>query len=280
MKKLLKNSTFYLFRLMFRLAHTGVIGAIIFKGVFILLQVIAVWMMISWISGSMLPAVKDIVQLDDSSYVYLAIAWLVMVSSSVSAFFSRWLALRSIRRLEIHIFELTQGSGLVVSDYRNLSKVMLAITDAFVPIIFICGVSLVWLVKIPELMLPFMVLVILLALFFRKVVRFSAFTFKNKGRRVKPEEYIGSNEHQNFYQILMVSQYISLAIYTLIATGIVATLVLIHSFSNNLLNLGLLPVATALALLQFKSFVSLLVRLGAYASNASRVARLVISLSR
>lgn len=279
MTKFLNISIIYLLRLMLRLASVSVAGAVVFKGIFLLLQISAIWMMISWISGAMLPVAKELVRLNDSSYVYLAIAWGMLISASASAFFSRWLALRSIKKLEQYVCEKTEGKGLMVSDYRNLTKIMLGLIDAFVPLIFIVGVLGAWLIVIPELMLPFVVLVILVGLFFRKGIHFSAARFKGTGRRIDPEKYIGSNEHQNFYQILMVSQYISLATYTLIATGIVVALILIQSFSENLQTLGLLPVATAIALLQFKSFVSLLVRLGAYSGNASRVAQLIKSLA-
>lgn len=269
------NTAVYLLWLLLRQAHISIFFAVAFKGLFILFQVSAIWIMISWVSGAMLPLVKGLLHLNDSSYVYLSIGWALLVFSSVAAFFSRWLALNGIKKLERYVSEKIKGKGLVVSDYRNLTKMMLGLIDAFVPAIFIGVVLAAWLIQMPELLLPFIVLVILVGLFFRKGVRFSASKFKRAGGRIDPKRYIGSDDHQHFYQILMVSQYISLAIYTLIATSIVAALIFIQTFSESLLSLGILPIATAVAILQLKSFVGLLVRLGAYASNASRIAQLV-----
>lgn len=269
------SSVVYLLRLLLSQAPTGVFSAIVFKGLFILFQVSAIWIMIAWVSGTMPLAVKELVQFNDSSYIYLGIAWAMLIAASIAAFFSRWLALRSITKLERYIGEKTKGKGLILSDYRSLTKIMLGLTDAFVPLIFIGAVLVAWLIVMPELILPFVILGIAVGLFFRKGVRFSASRFKTTGRRIKPEEYIGSDEHKKFHQILMVSQYITLAVYTLIATSLVVALILIQSFAENLHSLGLLPVATAVALLQFKSFVSLLVRLGAYASSMSKLAQLV-----
>jgi len=263
MKGLLDNSLLSLLNHLFFKAPFYVISAVGFKGLFLLFQISSIWIMVSWVNGTMLPVLKDIIQLDDSSYVYLAIGWLLLISSSVSSLLSRWLALRAVRKLEQHVGDRVESGALLVADYRNLTKVMLGVIDAVVPFIFITGVLVAWLILQPGLFFPIIVLVVFVAFLFRKGVSFSAAKFKNKGTRVKPEDYLGSGQHKNFYQILMVSQYISLTVYVLIATGIVGVLVIIESLGR-LHTIGLLPVATAIALLQFKSFVGLLVRLGAY----------------
>ena len=276
MKKFLNNSLLSLLKHIILKAPLYVITAVGFKGLFLLFQVSSIWIMVSWVNGTMLPVLKDIIQFNDSSYVYLAIGWFLLISASISSLLSRWLALRGVGKLEQYVGGRVEGSAILVADYRNLTKVMLGVIDAIVPFVFITGVLIAWLIIQPGLVFPIITLVILVGFLFRKGVGFSAARFKNRGERVKPEEYLGSSQHKNFYQILMVSQYISLTVYALIATGIVGVLVIIESLGS-LHTIGLLPVATAIALLQFKSFVGLLVRLGAYIGSVSKVAKLIKS---
>jgi|GEM_PF-5014847 len=274
MKRFLDNSLLSLLKHLLSKAPFYVISAVGFKGLFLLFQISSIWIMVSWVNGTMLPVLKGVIQLDDSSYVYLAVGWLLLISSSVSSLFSRWLALRAVRILEQHIGDRVESGALLVADYRNITKVMIGVIDAVVPFVFITGVLVAWLLLQPGLFFPIIVLVVFVAFLFRKGVSFSAAKFKNKGTRVKPEDYLGSGQHKHFYQILMVSQYISLTMYSLIATGIVGVLVIIESLGR-LHTIGLLPVATAIALLQFKSFIGLLVRLGAYIGSVSKAATLI-----
>jgi hypothetical protein len=278
MKKLLNNSTFYFFRLMFRLAPVGVVGSVILKGVFILLQISAIWIMISWISGVMLPGVKGIVQLEVSSYIYPIISGCLLVLASLTAFCSKWLALKSIKRLEQHVAELTRGKDLLVSDYRNLSKLLLALIDSLVPFVFIFSVLFAWAVVVHELIPLFFISLVAVALLFRIGIRYSRGVFKTTVKKVNIDDYFGSDEHKKFHQILMVPHYISLTIFILISIAMVIVAISLRS-SDNLISFGFLPVATALAILQFKSFVGLLVRIGVYSENAIRITRFIITPS-
>jgi hypothetical protein len=274
MKSLLNSSLLYLIKQILWQAPVDVISAVGFKGLFLLFQISSIWIMISWVSGNMLPAVKGIIQLNDSSYVYLAVGWLLLIAASASSLLSRWLALRGVGKLEQYVGDRAGGSVILVSDYRNLTKVMLGVIDAIVPFVFITCVLVAWIIVQPGLIFPIVMLVILVGFLFRKGIVFSAEKFENKGEKVKPEEYLGSTQHKSFKQILMVSQYISLVVYALIATGIVGVLVIIDSLGS-LHTIGLLPVATAIALLQFKSFISLLVRLGAYVDSVLKVSEVL-----
>jgi len=280
LKSFLNNRVIYLFYLLVSLAGFRVALSLITKATFIGFQVLALWLTISWLSGTVLPSVKELLEFDDASIVYPVISGVLLFLASLASFVSRLIALQSINKLEDYIFGAINREDVLVSDYRNITKLLLALMDALIPLTLIIVVLIAWLVKLPELMPLLTLLVVLISLLLRVGARFSRTRFKYPVKRAKNIEYIGSDEHQKFYRILMLPQYLSLATYGLISVAMVGIVISTQYMSvGGNVGLGLLPIATALALLQFKSFVGLLVRLGVYSGSAYRVANLIRSQS-
>jgi len=272
MKKLFDTKVVVLVKLMLRLTPLQLFFSLFLKASFILLQISAIWIMVSWIGGKVLPRVQEVVGLDSSSYIYLAIAACALILASACSFGAKLVSLHCVKKAEIYVSQLAgKSAGLLASDFRNLSKFLMSIIDAFMPLTFIVSVVIAWIVVVPAALLPLTVVAIFIVFCFKKAVGFSAKTFRRGKREAATQEYIGSVEHQQFYRILMVPHYISLATYSLIAVGMVIVLIAIKRFTIEHLELGLLPIASALALLQFKSFAVLLVRYGAYYSNTTKV---------
>jgi len=276
MKKLLNTKVAVLVRLMLKLTPIQLFIALLLKACFISLQVAAIWLMISWVGGKPLPLVQTLVAHDPSSYIYLAISACALILASVFSFGARWVTLRCVKRAETYVFHRAgKKGGLLASDFRNLSKFLMSIIDAFMPMAFIVSVVIAWIIVVPAALLPLAAVAFFIVFSFKKAVVFSERTFRPGKRVAAPQEYIGSVEHQKFYRILMVPQYISLVTYILIAVGMVIVLASVKQLETESFELGFLPVASALALLQFKSFAVLLVRYGAYYGNAAKVVALL-----
>lgn len=263
---------------MFGLAPIGIISSVFLKGLFLLFQISAIWLMLSWISGTIMPEILDIVQHNVTSYLYPIFAGCILILGSFAAFFSKLFALNSIKKLEKHISQLTQGKDILVSDYRNVTKLMLVLIDSLVPFIFIISVLFVWTLKVNELVPLFFICTISLAFLFRTGIRYARGIFKAAVKKIDKYEYFGSDEHKKFHQILMAPSYISLVIFILISIVMIVAAIWLSS-SSNLISFGFLPIATAIAILQFKSFVGLIVRIGVYSENANRVSRFLIPIS-
>ena len=263
---------------MFRLAPLGIIASFFLKGLFMLFQVSAIWILISWISGTMMPEIIDVVQLNVTSYLYPIFAGCLLTLASIFAFFSKWFALKSIKKLERHVVNLASGKEVSVSDFRNISKLMLAVIDSLVPFIFILCVLIAWSTKVYELLPLFFIVLLSLAFLFRVGIRYARRIFKTTIEKADKYEYFDSEEHKKFHKILMIPHYIALVIFILISIAMVIASIWVSS-SDNLISFGFLPIATAIAILQFKSFVGLIVRIGVYSENADRVCRFLMPIS-
>jgi uncharacterized membrane protein YqjE len=109
--------------------------------------------------------------------------------------------------------------------------------------------------------------------FFRKTVKVSAKTMKIFPSSIAVNDYLGSESDAHFQKILMHSQYVIVAVYSLMA--ICVSLLAIIIKNNLLISIGeyatLLIIATAISILQLKSFVSALVKMGAYNATISKI---------
>ncbi len=272
-RKLLHTKLAVLAMLVVRLVPIRLFVALLLKGGFIAMQILAIWLVTSWIGGHPLPLARGVVTQEATSYSYLIIGAAALIVAAMLAFLSKILILRSVRCIEAHIYgRLPQKSGLESSDFRNLSKLLVSTMDAFMPAVFIISIAAIWVFIAPLVLIPVVGVGILVMILFRKAVGFSARAFQNNSRRIAVlDDYIGSLEHKKFYRTLMVPQYITLVSYVLIALGIVAILISVRELKSSTTDLGLLPIASALALLQFRSFVVFLVRYGAYYRSVEKV---------
>ncbi|MDI3323039.1 hypothetical protein QKW35_01505 [Pontibacterium granulatum] len=275
MKKFLHSNVAYLVMLMVMQAPFRVLAAVLCKAAFIILQVSAIWIMIIWVRGSMLPLAQQIVGAEPGSLLYPILSGGLLIGAACSSCLARSLGLGGVKKVEQLVMAETSGKQLHVGDYRNLAKLLLAVIDSFVPLAFIMLVILVWIYTVPALMLPLAGVLLIILFFFRQGARFSARYFKLSSERLDPESYVGSEEQQRFYRTLMLPQYITVGSYIFIAAALVAVVVSIKTLSAGDVELGLLPIASALAVVQFRSFVGLLVRFGAYSRNVSKIVALI-----
>lgn len=265
-----KNNLFGLLGLLFRQAFFRVLGALAFKLYFILFQVASVWVIISWLNGSVIDVVQQLVGQDVTSFIYPLLASASLILAALCGFAARALGISSIKKVEVYVSKEVVAGNLLASDYRNMCKLLLALIEALVPALFIISVAFSWVFFYPILLVPIISLVALVLFVFVKGVRLSEGNFSTNGKRTKPEDYIGSDEYKRFYRVLMVPQYFSIIIYILMSVGILGVAYSIRNFSFDEFDLSILPIVSALALLQLKSFIGLLVRFGAYYRNAKK----------
>ena len=93
--------------------------------------------------------------------------------------------------------------------------------------------------------------------------------------RTTPENYINSKQYDRFYSNLILPQFLLIFVYILISVGIFIIVFYASDASSSEHLVGLLPVASVVAMLQFKSFISLLIKSGAYYMSYSKVVMLV-----
>lgn len=245
--------------------------ALCFKSAFLLIQVIAIWTILGWMRGSVPEIISMFLGIESASYVYPVFAGLLLIFSSVCSFVSKLIAISAVKRLEFRLFNEISHNPPPASDWRNLAKLLLSLTDSLMPLGIILAIIGFWLYFIPVLMPLVIIAVLIIALFQVRGIRFSKNTFLMPRVRAKPEEYIGSDDYLRFYKLLMVPQYVTFGTYILVAVTIAGVAILIKSHSATVLRLGLLPLATALSILQLKSFIGLTVRWGVYAGSASAI---------
>ena len=273
-----RSSIAQLVVIMVKLAPLRMLVTISLKGMFLVCQVSAVWIMISWVAGSVLPAAESVLGASTESWLYPVLAGTLLIFAAVCSCAGRAVSLTGIKKVEYFILNNTKSDQLLVGDFRNLTKLLLAVTDSLVPMCFILAVILAWVIVIPTLALPLAGLGLGILIFFRRSTKFSASQFKPGTRTASLKEYVGSDEHEKFYKILMLPQYIAVVSYTFMAVALVIVVISIRSLASSNIELGLLPIASAVAILQFRAFIGLLVKFGAYTRNAAKIASLINSI--
>ena len=101
---------------------------------------------------------------------------------------------------------------------------------------------------------------------------FSAKRYRPVVTRSKLESYVGSEEHFGFYKILLLPNYITLALMTIVAVSIVLSLIATKLyFASHGSQVGYMAILTGVAFLQIKSFASIILRAGAYNKSLTAV---------
>lgn len=279
MKSLLKGNIFFMVRLLIKKNPFAVPSVILLKMMFILFQVSSIWLLISWIGGNVIPIAKNFLGVGSSSFIYPVISSCLFILSAVALAFSRYVGLQCIGNLELFVSSIAGGDKVTISDYKSLTKLLLAIIDALTPLFFMLCVIIAWAIIYP-LLIPFIFfLFVMMLLLVRKGVGFSAKKLKSTLPKVGANEYIGSGQYVLFRSILMLPQYIIVVVYSAIAIFLIIFSVFIKNYfeEGSVHGLSFLLVVTALAFLQMKSFVTVLVKLGAYNSSAAKIAKLLKS---
>jgi len=241
--------------------------SLLLKLSFLVLQVGSIWVIIMWVSGKVEPMLVDLIGVPPVSIIYPIVGGVGLVLSAILSLFSKMTALKAIYRFEGRVSEWGQSKEvkLSIGDFRNIVKLMLGLVDVLVPVLLIVLVVTAWIALLPYISIFFALLLLGGVYLLRKGVIISARLYR-PGRRIRLySEYVGSDEHDRFYNILLLPQYISVAIFGAVSLLIVFSVVMVKLHVTDSSGfLGILTIATAMAILQMRSFVSVIVRAGAF----------------
>lgn len=277
MNSIFKGNVAFLIQLIIKLNPFGIACAVFFKACFILFQVISIWTLISWFSGAVVPQLQNIVGVSSDSYAYPALASLALIMASISNALSRYLGLKCVLKVEVLLERCSEGTDIRASDYKGVAKLLLALMDSLIPMLFILVIALFWLLLYPYAIPVVLLLFFLLLKLFKRAVAFSARRMKPLATRSTGVDYLNSAEHRHFHGILMIPQYITIVVYSFMALGVLLFSIFVKGYMGGDVDswLGLLMIITAIAFIQFRSFISVAVRMGAYNSIALRVVPLL-----
>lgn len=251
-----------------------------FRFLFIVLQVASIWFIFGWVGGHVNQHILNLVELSVDSYIYPCIGALGFIGSTIFSLFSKICALKATFRFERSIVEQNVNLNVVMTtgDLKNIVKLMISILDVMVPLGLIVAVSAIWV-----FITPYMLILILFMLFLgvwslKKGVGFSAKRYRPISTRNKLDSYVGSEEHLSFYKILILPNYITLVLMTIIAVAIVASLVATKLyFASHGGQVGYMAILTGVAFLQMRSFSSIILRAGAYNKSLLAVYNVLIA---
>jgi hypothetical protein len=273
LKTLYKGNLSYLYFLLLRLAPLRLIWVFLFKVLFILFQVSAISLIVSWYRGHIPDLLVTWIAVPTESNVYPGVSASLLVFASFCSLLARKLSLSSILKVEKYIEERI-GETLKPSTYKSIVKVLLSMIDLLVPLVFIAAVSIVWLVLYPVSLVPVLFFVFIFVLVMKRTALISIGVMKKDGGR-SDAEYISSGEHDKFFRILMLPQYLNFAIYLLMAALIFVLAVFIKNYFVYSHQLMILSIVTALAVLRLKSFLGIIVRIGAYYRSIADTVKLL-----
>lgn len=270
MAKLLQGKIVTIFKLLVKQSPFCVALSMLFKGSFLLTQVISIGVIISWALGSVNPILVEAVGYSSGSIVYPCVGALGFMVSSILSLFSKIFALKATFSLEEFIIKksLENEISIIPGDLKNIVKLMIAIIDNIVPIFLLLGISLVWTYLAPYSMIVILFLFSSWIWFLRKWVGFSEKKYRKGGGRSKIDGYLTSDEHHRFYDVLTLPNYISISFIVVISITVVFVLFIAKfSVSSTFGASAYLLLVTGVAIIQTKSFVGVIQRAGAYSSS-------------
>lgn len=248
--------------------------SILAKAAFLLMQLASILLMFSWINQSVPKPLIALTGLaaDSNWYAFMAAAGLVL--SSAMSLLSKKMALKGTMKVERVILARVNEThaGLQKGDLKNIVKVLLSVTDIIVPVMLMVAVIIGWVVVTPYSAIAIGVLAVLALPLMRRGVSFSAKRYKPGKARIALPDYLDSEEHQSFYKIMIMPNYIGLAMFTLISGGIIFSVMAAKVYFDGQETFAhILIIATAVAFLQARSFVGIILRTGAYNRSITKV---------
>lgn len=267
MNNIFKGKIVHILSILIKSSPQSVFFSMLFKALFLITQVASIGLIMSWALGHVKPFLVDIVGNDIDSIIYPSIGAFGFVASSVFSFFSKYFALKSTYNLEKKIIDrlVYSDTKLIPGNLKNVVKLMLAIVDNVVPIILLLGVSLVWAYIVPYSIIFVFLLLVAWLWILRRGVGISAKRYAGKRSRISVEEYIESEEHAQFYKILILPNYIFILLLFIISVSLVFTLSIAKSVIIDSSGVSTyLILLTGIAIIQTKSFVGIVLRVGAY----------------
>ena len=247
---------------------------------FITMQVISIWFIFGWVGGHVNQHVLDLVGLPAESYVYPCVGALGFICSTVFSLFSKICALKATFKFERAVAEKSVALKAILTkgDLKNIVKLMISVLDVVVPLGLIFAVSVLWAFITPYTLILAFFILLSGVWFLRKGVGFSAKRYKPVSARIKLDSYVGSEEHLVFYKILLLPNYITLVLITIIAVSIVLSLIATKLyFASHGSQVGYMAILTGVAFLQIKSFASIILRAGAYNKSLTAVHGVVVA---
>lgn len=257
-----------------------VLASMGFRFLFIGMQVISIWFIFGWVGGSVNQQVLDLVGLPVSSYIYPCIGAAGFICSTVFSLFSKICALKATFKFERAVAEksMVLKAILTKGDLKNIVKLMISVLDVVVPLGLIFAVSVLWAFITPYTLILAFFILLSGVWFLRKGVGFSAKRYKPVPTRIKLDSYVGSEEHLGFYKILLLPNYITLVLITIVAVSIVLSLIATKLyFASHGSQVGYMAILTGVAFLQIKSFASIILRAGAYNKSLAAVHDVVVA---
>lgn len=238
-----------------------------FRFLFIAMQVLSVWFIFGWVGGDVNEHVLSVVGLPAASYVYLCIGAAGFIVSTVSSFLSKICALKATLKFESFVVERSFFLEVPVTkgDLKSIVKLLISVLDVIVPLGVIFTVSVLWVLITPYALVLFVFVLLSGVWILKKSVGFSAKRYKCVVMRGKLDRYLGSEEHLGFYKILLLPNYITLVLMSVMAVSIVLSIIAAKVYSDlHGASVGHMAILTGVALLQIKSFNGIILRAGAY----------------
>jgi len=238
-----------------------------FRFLFIAMQVLSIWFIFGWVGGSVNGHVLGIIGLPASSYVYPCIGAAGFIASTVFSLLSKICALKATLKFEqvVVLKSIALEAIVTKGDLKNIVKLLISVLDIVVPLGLIFAVSVLWVIITPYTLILLVFFLFSGVWFLKKGVGFSAKRYKPVTVRNKLDSYLGSEEHLGFYKILLLPNYIMLVLIAVIAVSIVLSIIATKIYFDLYgASVGHMAILTGVALLQIKSFNSIILRAGAY----------------
>lgn len=251
-----------------------------FRFLFIAMQVASIWFIFGWVGGHVNTHVVSYVGVPSESYIYPCIGAIGFVCSTVFSLFSKVCALKATFKFECIVIEkcIANKSVMTKGDLKNIVKLMISVLDIVIPIGLIVVVSILWAFITPYSLMIFILIVFSVLWLLKRGVIFSAKRYKPISKRNNLDSYIGSEEHIGFYKILLLPNYIALALMAIVAVSIVLSLIATKLyFASHGSHVGYMAILTGVAFLQLKSFSSIILRTGAYNKSLAAVHDILVA---
>lgn len=272
--RLLDGKLVGLVMLMLRTSPACTLASLIAKAAFLLMQLASIMLIFSWINQSVPGPILTVTGLPADSNWFALLGAFGLILSSALSLLSKKMALKGILRVERVIIErfVGQAHTLQKGDLKNIVKVLLSVTDVIVPVILIVAVTAAWVWITPYSLIAVVILALFALPLMRKGVSFSAKRYRPSKVRTLFPDYLDSEEHTAFYKILIMPNYIGMAMFVMISVGLILSVLAARLYFNgNETYAHILIIATAVAFLQTRSFVGIILRAGAYNRSITKV---------
>lgn len=264
-KNIFNGKTYNLILSLLKVSPYYFISSLFLKLLFLLMQAIALGIIFHWSTGHVNYYLLSMIGQDKGSYIYPGVGAFLFVTASLISLLSKIVALKAIEKLEVLIVKKSLSSKVKVSigDLKNIVKLLIHVVDVIMPTVLFVGVTIFWMFIAPSMVLFFVFVLIWALLLMKKGVRFSSSRYGRKSARLGVNEYLSSDDHKSYYNILLMSNYLTAVVFPIISVLMVVSLVAASHYSESLGSYAnKVTIVTALALFQTKGFIGLTLKIG------------------